>query len=234
MSAILVFMAALAAVAIWWLTQQRLMAKPWLEAGTTDLHPKTEAPAIEPAKLGVGVLLAVIGAMFMLLISAYFMRMAYADWQAPPMPKVLWLNTAMLALASIALQCAVTAAHGGHRGNLRLALAGGTLASLAFLGGQLVAWRDLSAGGYLVVDNPAIAFFYMMTALHGLHLLGGLVALGRVDVRAWKPAPTPRLALSVELCAFYWHGLFVVWLILFVVLMGWAADFVDICRQLLS
>ena len=234
MSAILIFMAGLAAVAIWWLTQQRLTAKPWLESGSTDAYPRTEAPAIEPAKLGVGVLLAVIGAMFMLLVSAYFMRMVYADWQAPPMPRVLWVNTAMLALASIALQCAVTAVHRGQLANLRLALAAGTLTSLAFLGGQLVAWRDLAAGGYFVIDNPAISFFYMMTALHGLHILGGLVALGRTDFRALRPTPASRLTLSVELCALYWHGLFVVWLVLFAVLMGWAADFIDICRQLLS
>ena len=234
MSAILIFMAGLAAVAIWWLTQQRLTAKPWLESGSTDAYPRTEAPAIEPAKLGVGVLLAVIGAMFMLLVSAYFMRMVYADWQAPPMPGVLWVNTAMLALASIALQCAVAAVHGGQLGNLRLALVAGTLASLAFLGGQLIAWRDLAAGGYFAIDSPAISFFYMMTALHGLHVLGGLVALGRTDFRAWKSVPAGRLTLSVELCALYWHGLFVVWLVLFAVLMGWAADFIDICRQLLS
>lgn len=234
MSAILIFMAGLAAVAIWWLTQQRLTAKPWLESGSTDAYPRTEAPAIEPAKLGVGVLLAVIGAMFMLLVSAYFMRMVYADWQAPPMPGVLWINTAMLALASIALQCAVAAVHGGQLSNLRLALVAGTLASLAFLGGQLIAWRDLAAGGYFAIDNPAISFFYMMTALHGLHVLGGLVALGRTDFRVWRSVPASRLTLSVELCALYWHGLFVVWLVLFAVLMGWAADFIDICRQLLS
>jgi cytochrome c oxidase subunit 3 len=234
MSAILIFLGLIAAVGGWWLSRQRLMSKPWLETGPITAFPETEAPATDPAKIGLGVFLAVVGALFALLISAYFMRMVYADWQAAPVPKLLWLNTAMLVLASVALPCAVAAAHKGQLDNLRLALLAGAATSLGFLGGQLLAWRDFAAQGYFAADNPAVSFFYLLTAMHGLHIIGGLVALGRTNVRAWRATRTAGLMLSTELCAMYWHVLLVVWLVVFAVLMGWAADLIDICRRLLS
>ncbi len=86
MSAIVIFLALIAAVAGWWLSRQRLMSKPWLEAGPMTAFPDTEASLMHPAKLGLGVFLAVIGALFALLISAYFMRMVYVDWRPAPVP----------------------------------------------------------------------------------------------------------------------------------------------------
>ena len=87
----------------------------------------------------------------------------------------------------------------------------------------------------MLAANPANSFFYLITGLHGLHIVGGLVALGRTTDRAWTPrSRTERLRLSVELCAMYWHFLLFVWLVLFVLLTGWAGDFIDICRQLLT
>ena len=65
--------------------------------------------------------------------------------------------------------------------------------------------------------------------------IGGLIALAVVIVRAWTPQwRIERLRLSVELCAMYWHFLLFIWLAVFVLLAGWAADFIDICRQLLT
>jgi cytochrome c oxidase subunit 3 len=162
------------------------------------------------------------------------MRMDYVDWQPAPVPRVLWLNTGMLVLASVAMQCAVVAARRAQLDNLRLALAAGTLTSVAFLAGQLIAWRDFAAQGYFATENPASSFFYLLTAMHGLHVLGGLAALGRVDVRAFRGQDAGRLLLSTELCATYWHVLLVIWLLLFAVLLGWAANFIDICRMLLG
>ncbi|PWK64986.1 cytochrome c oxidase subunit 3 [Aminobacter sp. AP02] len=234
MSAILIFLALITGIAGWWLARQRLMSKPWLEAGTVNAFPQTEAPLTHPAKIGLGVFLAVVGTLFALFISAYFMRMVYDDWQAPPMPRLLWLNTGMLVLASVSLQCAVVAAHKDQLDNLKLALLAGALTSVAFLGGQLLAWRDLAAEGYFAAENPAVSFFYLITAMHGLHVIGGLVVLGRTNVRVWLGEKSSKLVLSTELCAMYWHVLLIVWLVLFAVLMGWAAGFIDVCRRLLS
>ena len=81
MSVILVFLLVIAGIAGWWLSQQRLMSKPWLEQGVDAAFPGTESGAMPTAKIGLGVFLAVVGCLFALFVSAYFMRMGLADWR---------------------------------------------------------------------------------------------------------------------------------------------------------
>ena len=95
-------------------------------------------------KIALGVFLAVVGALFALFASAYFMRQEFVDWQAMPLPRIVWLNTGMLVLASIALQCALAAVRQGDTDTMRLSLVTGSVASLGFLAGQLVAWGELT------------------------------------------------------------------------------------------
>ncbi|SFO86313.1 cytochrome c oxidase subunit 3 [Mesorhizobium sp. NFR06] len=234
MSVILVFLAVIAGFAGWWLSHQRLMAKPWLEQGMAGDYVGFDRSALPTAKIGLGVFLAVVGCLFSLFTSAYFMRMGLSDWRPLPLPRLLWLNTGVLVLSSVALQCAVIAARRGQIDMARLGLATAGLTALAFLAGQLMAWRQLTEDGYLLASNPANSFFYLITAMHGLHILGGLIGLGRTSASAWSGARPQRLSLSVELCAMYWHFLLFVWLCIFAVLAGWAATFIDICRQLLT
>jgi cytochrome c oxidase subunit 3 len=234
MSAIILFMAAIAAIAGWWLSQQRLTAKPWLEQGLAVDIREQSTSSLPPAKIGLGVFLAVVGSLFALFISAYSMRMSMVDWRALPMPRLLWFNTAVLVLSSVALQGAQLAARRNDIDGVTLGLCAGGAAAVTFLIGQLLAWRELSAAGYFLASNPANSFFYLMTAVHGLHLMGGLVALGRTTAKVWHGAPVTEVRLSVELCAIYWHFLLLVWVVLLGVLTGWTDNFVDICRQLLS
>lgn len=232
MGSILLFLSVLAVIGAWWLSRQGLASKPWLEQGTTGALP--EANATPPSKVGLGVFLAVVGSLFALFISAYAMRMQLPDWRTLPVPRILWLNTTMLLLSSFALQGAKNAARRGEMPALRIGLLGAGISALAFLSGQLLAWRQLTGEGYLLAANPANAFFYVLTGVHGLHLLGGLVALGRTTAKAWRETATEPLRLSVELCATYWHFLFLVWLVFLSVLTGWAGELIDICRQVLT
>ena len=94
--------------------------------------------------------------------------------------------------------------------------------------------RELVAAGFFLRTNPANSFFYLLTGMHGLHILGGLFGLGRTTARAWEEPRAERVRLGVELCAMYWHFLLLVWLGLLVLLAGWAGDFLEICRGLLS
>jgi cytochrome c oxidase subunit 3 len=217
MTVTLLLFACLAAVVFWWLARQGLASRPWLETGPMDHAPLRGAMAIQPAKLGLRVFMVVVAALLALLLSAYSMRMELADWDPPPRPGLLWVNTAMLVLASLMLHGATRAARRGERDAVAgwLRLGGG--ASLLFLLGQLLAWRELARAGYLPANNPADAFFYLITAVHGLHLLGGLVALGRAGAKL-RRAPLERLKLSIELCAAYWHFLLLAWIVLFAAL----------------
>jgi cytochrome c oxidase subunit 3 len=237
MSVIVVFVVVTLGFALWWLAQQRVTAKPWLEVGPDPVG-GPEDMGLPAAKLALGIFLAVVGALFALFASAYFMRMEFLDWRPAPVPRIVWLNTGLLIVASVALQSAAAAAREGDLGTVRLGLAAAAAGTAGFLAGQLVAWRDLVAGGYPLAGGPAVAFFYLLTAAHGLHVLGGMAALGRAMRRAWTPdlagAAADRLRLGIELCAMYWHFLLLVWLGVLVLVTGWAEDIVSVCRQLLT
>ena len=141
-----------------------------------------------------------------------------ADWSPLPEPRVLWLNTALLILGSIVFQRARNAAQRGQIDGVRIGLLAGGAFTFAFLAGQLWAWQQLNASGYFLTANPANAFFYLLTALHGLHLLGGLWVWGTTVAKVRRGVEVGAVRLSVELCTVYWHFLLVVWLVLFALL----------------
>lgn len=160
---------------------------------------------------------------------------AGTDWYPLGEPPLLWFNTAILAASSLAFHWAFGAAQAGKGGTLRAEIALGGLLGLAFLIGQYALWRHYDQSGYVLASslavctagafdplalpipesrsgNPAIAFFYLISGVHGLHILGGLVAWG-VTARRVLGGGAPRAAArAVQLCARYWHFMLLVWL----------------------
>ena len=214
----LLFLFAAAAAAAWWLFRQGLADKPWLEAGPAGHIPDSGASPMPAAKIGLGVFLVVAGSLLVLLVSAYTMRMGMEDWRPMPWPQLLWANTGVLVLSSVALHRARAASHREDLDGVRSWLLVGGLAAVVFLLGQILAWKHLAAAGYRLATNPADAFFYLITAAHGLHVLGGLAALGRTGAKLRRGASSEDLRLGVELCATYWHFLLGVWILLFCLL----------------
>ena len=234
MTVILLFLFVFAVVAVWWLLRQGLMTKPWLETGVDTIQPGNDRMNLPLAKIGLGVLLVVIGSLFALFLSAYFIRMAYSDWRPVPLPQLIWISTGQLIVSSVLLQIAVTAARNGDRAAIRLSLLFGAVAAVGFLTTQLLTFGELSSTGYTLTKNPANSFFFLITGTHGLHILGGLVALGVLIADAWNDGPIERLILRSELCATYWHFLLLIWIVILFVLVGWADSFIAFCGQFLS
>ncbi|HKX39551.1 MAG TPA: bb3-type cytochrome oxidase subunit III [Burkholderiaceae bacterium] len=162
-----------------------------------------DAARARALSIGLWAFILVATTLFGLFLIAYVMRLAGGDSVAIALPPQLWLSTALLVLASVLMQRAVTAPPA------RALLAQGGLCALAFLAAQCWAWLALQAAHVGVSGNPAASFFYLLTALHGLHVAGGLLAWGAV-VRSDDP-PRWRIAL----CARYWHLLLAVWLALY-------------------
>ena len=208
---------AIMVVGVGWLLRQTVNVKPWLESAA---GPVAEGWTQANVKTGLGVFATVATSFFALFISAYFMRRQGMDWRPVAVPTVLWLNTAILIAASALFQRARYAARRKTMEALRNSLLAGGILTWIFLLGQSLAWRQLTTAGFVLTANPANAFFYVLTALHGLHLLGGLWVWGATTVKLQLGHEPGAVRLSVELCTFYWHFLLGVWLVLFAVLLS--------------
>jgi|TARA_B110000971_G_scaffold209379_1_gene235465 cytochrome c oxidase subunit 3 len=227
MSYILYFLGLLMVAIVWWLVKQTVGVEPWAADGVAanvrsdGVRSPVTARAIPNVKLGLGVFLAVATSLFALFISAYSIRMEYPDWRPVTEPAVLWINTGVLVLSSVLLQYALFASRRQRKSLAQLTLIFAIACSVGFIVGQLYAWEQLMAAGTFISNNPASGFFYVMTAVHGLHLIGGLFALGRSVIRVFGSNATQEsTVLGIELCAIYWHYLLVIWLTLFTLILA--------------
>lgn len=212
------FFALMMAVIVWWLMRQTLV-EPW-RAEVVVPEVRVGLTARPTAKVALWVFLGVASSLFVLFASAYAMRLDLADWSPIPRPRLLLLNTAFLAGASIAMEWTVYAARRADTSKLRRGLAASGLLSFAFLAGQLLVWKQYHEAGFLLASSAATAFFYLFTAVHGLHVLGGLVAWARASRRVWRGTDPARTRLAAELCATYWHFLLAVWVLLYALLVS--------------
>lgn len=203
------------ATVITWLLKQTLNTQPWVS--------NTEADAVSgislntnPQAIGLTTFLAVATSMFALFASAYTIRMTMPDWSPMDEPLVLWINTGFLILASIAYQWTTSVALNSSIKKIKIGLIASGTFSILFLAGQYSAWQELIAQGMYVSSNPSIAFFYVLTAMHGLHLVGGLYVWARSMIKVTQGIESNEvIRISVELCTIYWHFLLLVWALLF-------------------
>lgn len=197
-----------------------ITAKPWLPqpAGMTAQTHVTPIPL-----LALRVLLGIITVFFLLIMVTFIVRSQFEDFRAlagePWQPFTdtgrLWINTAVLLLASIGMEVAVRQWQKGQSALMMLMLSAGAFLAISFLVLQVAVWRYLMSLGYGVSENPANSYFYLFTGLHALHLLGGVLALVRVFYRLYRGVAADRVFIAVKACVIYWHYLFILWLVLF-------------------
>jgi cytochrome c oxidase subunit 3 len=200
--------------------------KPWLaQTGEIAIINNAEQSILK-GKTALKFFLAVVGVVFFLFTVTFLSRTQFPDfmalsgepWQPFTNPIQLWYNTAALLLGGIALQGAKFSAKNNHFNKALIGIIIGIFFTLLFLIGQLLVWTQLYDLGYVLTSNPANSYFYLFTAVHGLHILGGLVALSYVTFQFIRKNGTAKLSSGISLCATYWHFLFVVWLLLFALL----------------
>ncbi len=196
---------------------QKITSQPWLpdeDGSVAALHGHDGFAAGAP-RIFLRFILAVVTVLFFLFGAATLMRMGLLDWQPIGEPSILWVNTAILILASVTFQWARVSADRGNLSATRIALLVSGVLTAGFLVGQYMAWEDLRAAGLYASSNPASAFFYMITAAHGIHMIGGLVAWIVTIMRPWTEDNLEKIQLSVGLCTTYWHYLLFVWFAMF-------------------
>jgi cytochrome c oxidase subunit 3 len=159
---------------------------------------------------------------FMSLSSAYIVRRGFSeDWVSTALPRILALNTLILLLSSFTIWRAVKMVRRRDYGPITKWLGITFGLGLLFLAGQFIAWRQLIHIGVYISTHPSSSFFYVLTAAHAVHLIGGLAALAYVYGRAARHTLEFDNPISLEVAATYWHFLDGAWLYLFLLLVVW-------------
>jgi cytochrome c oxidase subunit 3 len=172
-------------------------------------------------RTGMWMAIAGIVMVFAAFTSALVVRRGLStDWVPTKLPPILFFNTAVLALSSLTLELSRRSLR-AQRGSefarwLYLTVALG----LVFVAGQLQAWQQLASRGMYLSTNPSSSFFYLLTAAHGIHLLGGIIALLVLAFRAPKLAAFPSKRVAVEVTSIYWHFMDGLWIYLLILLMA--------------
>jgi cytochrome c oxidase subunit 3 len=188
------------------------------------------------ARLGLVVGLTGIAMIFISFTSAYIVRQGlptldprtnvlFHDWFPVPLPRLLLINTVVLLISSVTMELArrqtarrvalaqLTSVPGvsveGKEGISWLALT--VVLGLSFLTGQWMAWRELAASGFYVGSSPSSSFVYLLTGMHGVHLLGGVLALLIAGVASILRRPADSQFIAVDVTGWYWHFMALLW-----------------------
>jgi cytochrome c oxidase subunit 3 len=171
---------------------------------------------------GLFVLLAASVMVFAAFTSAFVVRRGISDdWSGTAKPKILFVNTAILLASSVVLDLSRRALKRHDRSGFNLWWTAATVLGVLFLVGQAIAWQQLKAAGIYVSTNPSSSFFYLLTAAHAFHLLGGVAALLYVDVQALRLRLGPAKRTAIDVTAIFWHFLDGLWLYLMVLFYVW-------------
>jgi len=181
-----------------------------------------------PARYRIGVWMAIgsIVMLFTALTSAYIVRSASGnDWQPIAMPKVLWLSTLLIVISSVTMEVSRRSLKQQRDARYGRWLMITVALGLGFLASQIIAWRQLVRQGIYLASNPYNSFFYLFTAAHGLHLLGGIMALTYLLLRTRQRRSTIdgelRRVGAADSATIYWHFMDVLWVALFFLLFFW-------------
>ncbi len=171
---------------------------------------------------GLFVLIAASTMVFAAFTSAFVVRRGLSDdWTTMVKPPILLVNTIVLLASSFVLDFARHALKRRDRSSFNTWWTAATALGILFLVGQAYAWRQLKEGGVYVSTNPSSSFFYVLTAVHAIHLLGGVTALVYVDVQALRLRLGPAKSTAIDVSAIFWHFLDGLWLYLMVLFYVW-------------
>ncbi len=186
----------------------------------------TPSAEIAAGTLGMRLFLASLGVLFGSSIIGYVaIRVLGIDepLDMPPLPGGLWLSTVLLLVSSVTMQHALVAVRRGRLGTMRAALAATTALAIAFLAVQAVCWAAWAEPMRAAIGQTEQRFlltaFYVLTGLHALHVVGGLVPLTVITKRAASGRYSPERHAGVIYTAMYWHFLDGMWLVIFITLL---------------
>lgn len=175
--------------------------------------------SMNPKRFAMWLFLSTVVMLFASLTSAYIVRQAEGNWLYFELPRLFYITSFVIIISSVTMQLAYFAAKAGNAERLRFMITFTAVLGLVFLVGQFMAWADLVGHSVHLVGNPSGSFLYILTGLHGLHVVSAVVFLLIVLNAAYRGKISPGKLLPIELCTTYWHFLGVLWLYLFIFLL---------------
>lgn len=176
-------------------------------------------PSFPASRLGLMLAFLSISVLFGALAVLYIARLPdRPDYPFKP-PASLWISTIILLASGVSCQLALVAVRNGAKRRALYFLSVTFVLGIGFLFSQLLAWLQLQAAGVYAQSNPFSGLFFIITALHGIHLIAGLLWLAACIAFARKGAYTPKRHAGLRMALSYWHFMDVVWLALFGLLM---------------
>jgi cytochrome c oxidase subunit 3 len=183
-----------------------------------------DRPAPGAWRLGMFLFLLSLGILFLAsIVATIIIRFRTGEWPPPgmpPPPSRLWLSTAILAVSGATMQWAVESARRDRKDSLKAAMILTTLLAVAFLTSQVMNWWQWVGESATIRSSLYAYLFYVLTGLHALHVVGGLVPLMVVTVNSVYERYSSVFHTGVKQCAIYWHFLGVVWVFLFAVILA--------------
>jgi cytochrome c oxidase subunit 3 len=168
--------------------------------------------------MGLWILLTAIVMLFGGLSSAYIVLRGVPDWQNIAIPSLVWINTFVLIASSVTIEFSRAAIRANRAEKMKLWVAATGILGFVFLVGQLVVWRQLISAGVYLPSTLHSSFFYILTGLHGIHLVGGIIGLTWLHAQAFKNRLTSSSHEPLKLCATYWHFMDLLWVYLAILL----------------
>ena len=174
---------------------------------------------ISSKQIATWLLMTGIAMLFAGLTSAYIVLRGVPTWESLQLPPLVWVNTLFLIASSLTLELARRSVKTDRMAALRLCLGITAILGIAFVSGQIMLWRQMTSSGLLLASTLHSSFFYVLSGIHAVHILGGLIGLATVSVKAWSGRLSSISFEPLRLCATYWHFMGGVWLYLILLLV---------------
>jgi cytochrome c oxidase subunit 3 len=192
-----------------------------------DEAPQRDAFVPEKSRVLTGFLLVIVMMTFGGLTAAYVVIATnnVAEWQPFSLPIQVWISTVILMASSVTYHLGKTRLEASERVSAKNLFVATTVLGAAFISSQLLTWIELRNRGFYLSGNPYSGFFYILTAVHAVHVLGGIIALASVLLRVWYPTASDAEMLKrrsiAQVVGWYWHFMGGVWIVLFILLGFW-------------
>jgi len=174
---------------------------------------------VSARQMATWLLMTGVGMLFAGLTSAYIVLRGVPTWEHLQLPPMVWVNTLILLASSLTFDLARRAVKTDSMPIVRVWLGVTAVLGVVFVCGQILLWRQMTASGLLLTSTLHSSFFYVLSGVHAVHILGGLIGLSWVSVQAWSGRFSSISFEPLRLCANYWHFMGGVWLYLLLLLV---------------